>query len=107
MKHKNSADLIRFFNMSDDFAIELENEIIQIHKTLESGEEFNAAQFSVKFDTELKARATQIITELNIATEEAGWMDRKIARALIRDISRQLKVLKSIIEQQSGHTQAA
>ena len=103
MKHKNTAALIRLFNTSDDFAIELENEVIKLHKTAEAGQNFNA----ISFDAELKARAAQLITELNIAMAEAGWMDRKIARALIRDITRQLKVLESIIERQSGHTQAA
>jgi hypothetical protein len=107
MKHKNSATLIRLFNMSDDFAIELESEVIKLHRSSETGFEFNATHFLERFDNELKPRAAQLITELNIAMEHAGWMDRKIARALTRDITRQLKVLESFIKQQSGHTQAA
>ena len=92
--------LIDLFNTSDDFVIEIENQIIALHESLRSQNTGAIQMLQNELDNEIRPLANELISELVLRSENASWMDRRTARSLIRDIIHQLKALEWAIENQ-------
>lgn len=94
--------LIDLFNTSDDFVIEIENQIISLHESLRSQNTDAIQVLQNELDNEIRPLARELISELVLRSENASWMDRRTAGSLIRDITHQLNALEWAIENQEN-----